>query len=315
MRWWIELRDETYWHWIDGMIVARIEGGLGNQLFQYAFGTQLAKNNDSELYLDLSSYASQPQHGYLLDRFSITASEINQQDRKRIPARYQNDRRSVFPLISLGRKELRRLRERPFGFADKYLLAPKDSFLVGYWQSERYFRGVESDIRSQFRPRGPLSPESARLREKMLCTSSIAIHIRRGDYISTKPMAVRNLSLNYYRECVLTQLEKRPDSEVFVFSNDMPWCRENLNLPCPVHYVEHTYTATAHEDLWLMTAADSVVMANSTFSWWGAYLGEREERTIYAPKSWYHPNTLDDRFINCENWIRVSDPVAERQAA
>ena len=297
------------------MIVARIEGGLGNQLFQYAFGTQLAKVNDTELVLDLSCYASQPQHGYLLDRFSITARELNPQERKRIPARYQSDRRSVFPLISLGRKELRRLRERPFGFAEKYFSASDDSFLVGYWQSERYFPSVESNILLQFRPCGPMSLESARLREKMLNASSIAIHIRRGDYITDKPMAIRNLSLSYYRTCVLSQLEKRPDSEVYVFSNDIPWCQDNLDLPCPVHFVEHTDNATAHEDLWLMTAADSMVIANSTFSWWGAYLGERKERTVYAPKSWYHANTLDDRFINCEHWVHVSDPAVERQAA
>lgn len=297
------------------MIVARIEGGLGNQLFQYAFGTQLAKMHETELVLDLSCYASQPQHGYLLDRFSITARELSPQERKRIPARYQCDRRSVFPLISLGRKELRRLRERPFGFSEKYLSAPDDSFLVGYWQSERYFPNVESDIRSQFRPRAPMSLESVRLREKMLNASSIAVHIRRGDYITDKPMAIRNLSLSYYRECVLTQLEKRPDSEVYVFSNDVPWCRANLDLPCPVHFVEHTDNATAHEDLWLMTAADSMVIANSTFSWWGAYLGERRDLTVYAPKSWYQANTLDDRFINREHWTHVGDPAVDRQAA
>jgi len=297
------------------MIVARIEGGLGNQLFQYAFGTQLAKINDTELVLDLSCYASHPQHGYMLDRFSITARELSPQERKRIPTRYQSDRRSVFPLISLGRKELRRLRERPFGFAEKYLSAPDDSFLVGYWQSERYFPSVESSLRPQFRPCGPMSLESARLRDKMLSASSIAIHIRRGDYITDKPMAIRNLSLSYYRECVLSQLEKRPDSEVYVFSNDIPWCQDNLKLTCPVHFVEHTDNATAHEDLWLMTAADSMVIANSTFSWWGAYLGEREDRTIYAPKSWYHANTLDDRFINCDHWIHIGDPAIERQAA
>ena len=160
-----------------------------------------------------------------------------------------------------------------------------------------------------------MSLESARLREEMLNASSIAIHLRRGDYITDKPMAIRNLSPSYYQTCVLSQLEKRPDSEVYVFSNDIPWCQDNLDLPCPVHFVDHTDIATAHEDLWLMTAADSMVIANSTFSWWGAYLGERKDRTVYAPKSWYHTNTLDDRFINCEHWKHVGDPAFERQAA
>ena len=78
---------------------------------------------------------------------------------------------------------------------------------------------------------------------------------------------------------MLLQLEKQPRSEAFIFSNDIPWCQENLRLPCPMHFVDHNTNATAHEDLWLMTAAESLVIANSTFSWWGAYLSERDETT------------------------------------
>ena len=289
------------------MIVARIEGGLGNQFFQYAFGTQLASLHGTELVLDLSSYASKPEHGYLLDRFSITARELSADERKRIPSRYRIGKRLFLPTFSFGGSELRRLRERPFGFADKYMSAPDDSYLVGYWQSECFFRDVTASIRNQFRPAVELSPESARIRERMLNSSSIAIHLRRGDYITTQPMAARNLSLSYYRECVLRQLEHRSDSEAYVFSNDIPWCRENLKLPCPVHFVEHTNNNTAHEDMWLMTAAECLVIANSTFSWWGAYLAEREERKVYAPASWFHPNTMDDRFLNCSDWILISD--------
>ena len=297
------------------MIVARIEGGLGNQFFQYAFGTQLASLHGTELVLDLSSYASKPEHGYLLDRFSIAARELRADERKRIPGRYRFGKRPFLPTFSLGGSELRRLRERPFGFADKYMSAPDDSYLVGYWQSECFFRDVTASIQNQFRPAVELSSESARIRERMLNSSSMAIHFRRGDYITTQPMAARNLSLSYYRECVLRQLEHRSDSEAYVFSNDIPWCRENLKLPCPVHFVEHTNNNTAHEDMWLMTAAECLVIANSTFSWWGAYLAEREDRKVYAPASWFHPNTMNDRFLNCSDWILISDRLQQRKSA
>ncbi len=297
------------------MIVARIEGGLGNQFFQYAFGTQLASLHGTELVLDLSSYASKPEHGYLLDRFSIAARELRADERKRIPGRYRLGKRPFLPAFSFDGSELRRLRERPFGFADKYMSAPDDSYLVGYWQSECFFRDVTASIQNQFRPAVELSSESARIRERMLNSSSIAIHFRRGDYITTQPMAARNLSLSYYRECVLRQLEHRSDSEAYVFSNDIPWCRENLKLPCPVHFVEHTNNNTAHEDMWLMTAAECLVIANSTFSWWGAYLAEREDRKVYAPASWFHPNTMNDRFLNCSDWILISDRLQQRKSA
>jgi len=297
------------------MIVARIEGGLGNQLFQYAFGTQLAYQHNTELVLDLSSYASKPAHGYMLDQFSIRARELRSVERKRIPARYSEGKRSLLQALVFAGKELIRVRERPFGFAEKHMSAPDDSYLVGYWQSERFFRDVTTDIREQFRPAVSMSSETLRIRDRMLNSASIAIHLRRGDYITTKPMAARNLSLDYYRECVVSQLERRPESEVYVFSNDIPWCSANLDLPCPVHFVEHTNNATANEDLYLMMAAECLVVANSTFSWWGAYLGERKDRTVFAPKSWYHPKTLDDQYINCQDWILVDDRGTQRQAA
>ena len=297
------------------MIVARIEGGLGNQLFQYAFGTQLANHCGTELVLDLSSYDGKPEHGYLLDRFSIGARELRRDERNRVPGRYRVGKRTLLQTFSFGGNELRRLRERPFGFAEKYMLARDNSYLVGYWQSECFFRDVTAKIRNQFRPAVVLSPKSERIRDRMLNSSSIAIHLRRGDYITTQPMAARNLSLSYYRECVLKQLEHRSDSEVYVFSNDIPWCRDNLKLPCPIHFIEHTNNNTAYEDMWLMTAAECLVIANSTFSWWGAYLAERHERKVYAPTSWFHPNTMDDRFLNCDDWIPIGEQSLQGQAA
>ncbi len=297
------------------MIVARIEGGLGNQFFQYAFGAQLASKHQTELVLDLTSYDSKPAHGYLLDKFSIEARVLRSDERKRLPGRYQSEKPSILKAFTFGGNSLRVLREKPFGFLEKYLSAPDNCFLAGYWQSERFFRDVSSSVRRQFTPCVQMNSRTLGIREQMLNTPSIAIHIRRGDYISTQPMAVRNLSLGYYRDCVLSRLEQRPESEVFVFSNDLPWCRDNLKLPCPVHFVEPADTASAHEDLWLMTAAECFVIANSTFSWWGAYLAERQDRIVYAPANWFHANTLDGTNILCKDWLRVNDPIGHIKAA
>ncbi len=297
------------------MIVARIQGGLGNQLFQYAFGTQLASRHGTELVLDLSSYTSKPDHGYMLDRFSIGARELRADERKRVPSKYRDGNRSLLSVFKLGGNQFRRLRERPFGFSEKYMSASDNSYLVGYWQSDRFFRDVIESVQNQFRPAGRLSHQTQEIRERMLDSASIAIHFRRGDYITTQPMAVRNLGMRYYQDCVRMQLEKRPESEVYVFSNDIAWCRENLKLPCPIHFVDHTKSVTAHEDLWLMTAADCMVIANSTFSWWGAYLSERLDRTVYAPMSWFLPGTMNDQYLNCANWIRVADSETHRKAA
>ena len=303
------------------MIVVRVEGGLGNQMFQVAFGMQLAWRHRTELVLDLSAYAGKPEHGYLLHRFRIDARELRLDERRRLPRRYRDATIAGRPWEAsslLARNRLQRVREKPFGFADKYLSTSDGSYLVGYWQSEKFFRDVRDQVREQFSPRGPLSRQSESLRERMLGTPSVAMHIRRGDYVHNSSAAAiyRNLSVEHYRRCIADYLAVRPQAEAVVFSNDIAWCREQLKaLPCPVHFVEHTSPATAHEDLWMMTAAECQIIANSTFSWWGAWLCQHARQRVYAPRSWFHPGTLDDRHLACQSWILVDDPAPQIMAA
>jgi hypothetical protein len=278
---------------------------------------QLAHTHRTQLALDLSTYASAPAHGLLLDRFRIAARPLRSDEERRVPPRYRRPSVGRRPASWFAFDRLKRVRERPFGFAEKYLHAPDNSYLVGYWQSERFFADVQPQIREQFRPRGPLSPQSERLRAQMLATPSLALHVRRGDYVSNPAAAAiyRNLSLDYYRRSVLECLAQRSGVAVYVFSNDIPWCRAQLDLPCPVHFVEHTSGATAHEDMWLMTAAHSLVIANSTFSWWGAWLAERPDRQVIAPRHWFHPGTLDDQYLACAGWRMQSDSPPQLAAA
>lgn len=311
------------------MIVVRIDGGLGNQLFQVAYGLQLAQRHGSDLVLDLASYECRPQHGYMLDRFNVTARALQPHERRRLPRRYRasdlaskaalapDDSADVRPSrrrfdvkTLLARDGLTRVREKPFGFDDKYLNARDDCYAVGYWQSERFFPDVQTQVRRQFRPSVAMSPQSERLYERMLATPSISLHIRRGDYVSNPQAAsiYRHLSLDYYRRCVDQCLATHTDAHVVIFSNDIGWCRQQLALPCPVHFVEHTTAETAHEDLWLMTAAQCHVIANSTFSWWGAWLAQRPDQTVYAPRLWFHTDTLDDRSLACSGWTLMDEP-------
>lgn len=291
------------------MIVARIDGGLGNQLFQAAFGMQLAQRHRTELVLDLSAYDEQPAHGYMLDRFALEARSLSKSEMRRVPKRYRPNSSKPSWSDWLAFDKFTRVREKPFGFAEKYLQAPDDCYLVGYWQSQQFFADVQAHVRRQFCPRTSMTDQSVRLYERMFATPSLALHVRRGDYV-TNPKAAsiyRNLSADYYRECVSARLAEAEGVEVVVFSNDISWCRVNLALPCPVHYVAHTDLSTAHEDLWLMTAAQSMVIANSTFSWWGAWLGQREDRQVFAPRTWFYPGTLEDRYLACPAWRLIDD--------
>lgn len=296
------------------MIVVRVDGGLGNQMFQAAFGLQLANQHQTELVLDLSSYADQPAHGYLLDRFNLQARPLRSDEVAYLPRRYQNQPTSAWP-DWLVASRLKRVREKPFGFSDHYLRAADNSYLVGYWQSERFFSHVANEVRNQFRLRDGLSDAGRKLWDRLIAPASMALHIRRGDYVSNPQAAAiyRNLGLDYYRRAVLARLTERTGVEVTVFSNDIRWCQEQLHLPCPTHYV--TSSAGPHEELIAMSAAESIVIANSTFSWWAAWLSSRAEPRIFAPRKWFHPGTLSDRHLACPGWTLLDDPVSSSAAA
>lgn len=301
------------------MIISRIEGGLGNQMFQYAYGLYAASVHKTELKLDLRSYVGGPQHGFLLNKFAIQAKAVADTERATIPLQYRHsgDRQNAklgildraTALLGVG-SQLKRMKEKPFGFQDKYLKVADGSYLVGNWQSERFFPGIEKDLRDQFRLSAKPSQESQEVGKRIAGCRSLALHIRRGDYLTNSSAAAiyEHLSLDYYRACAELFASEDPEVQVFVFSNDIPWCQEKLNLPWETHYVGHNTAESAHEDMWLISQAAGVAIANSTFSWWAAWLNQRNQAKIYAPSQWFRSGTLDGSNILCETWSRVSDP-------
>lgn len=290
------------------MIIARIDGGLGNQMFQYAYGRYLAARHQTQLYLDTSSYAGGPQHGYLLHHLRIQADEITEAERKRIPQRYLSTGGRLAPwrrwVQALAGGSLRRYKERPFGFRPQHLTAADNSYLVGYWQSEKFFPGLRGVLLDELSLRQPLSAASQAVAQQMQSPHSLALHVRRGDYVTqsaAQQLYVQH-SIDYYRQAVESFAASVGTAELFVFSNDIAWCRDNLQMPYTTHYVDHNNCQTAHEDLALMSLAAGCAIANSTFSWWAAWLNQRADKRVYAPSQWFHPGTLDSSSVLCSDW-------------
>lgn len=300
------------------MIVSRIDGGLGNQLFQYAYGLYLARRHGTELALDTRAYESGPQHGYLLDRLQIDAPVFANDQLHRLPRKYREgalwSMRSLLPV-----QGLKRHKESPFGFRKSHLHVANDRYLVGYWQSEQFFPGMRDELLSQFQPRFPLSEQSSTVLKRIQATESAVLHIRRGDYVSNPDAAkiYTQLPLDYYtrslEDWVTTHRPHEP--EVFVFSNDMHWCKQEISLPWKTHWVDHNSHETAHEDMLLMSHAKCNVIANSTFSWWAAWLNSRPGKAVYAPADWFQPNTLDGSNLICESWKMMHSTQTTRLAA
>ena len=299
------------------MIVTRLDGGLGNQMFQYAFGLFLAKKHDTDLALDLSSYQCGPQHGYMLDRFQISADPLNLELSQRIPKRYRTITSNWIP-DWLRPNVLCRVKERPFGFHEKYLKASDNSYLVGYWQSEKFLPGLRETLLKQFVAVRALSDASQRVIDRMQAFPSVSLHIRRGDYINNSATAriYEQLSLEYYLASFQRFAARHERVQAFVFSNDLPWCRENLRLSSPTYFVDHTSQRSAHEDLIMMSHAACNVIANSTFSWWAAYLNNRDDRSAFVPARWFRPGTLNGEHLPLRDWqiVDATQPNLQRAA-
>ena len=299
------------------MIVTRLVGGLGNQMFQYAFGLQLAKQTSQSLYVDLKAFETYRLHSIAINHLNISACELPNVLQKRVPGRYRNQSRAREALSSVvgrwassasGPLPLRR--EKPFGFRAEYLSEAEDLYLDGYWQSEQFFVGVQDEIRKEFSLKATLSDKSAQIADRMRDRPSVAVHVRRGDYVNDPETAriYRSLDASYYRSCLNDLQDRVENLQVYLFSNDIPWCMQELDVGLNFLPVTHNDAPTAYEDMYLISQCRHAIIANSSFSWWGAYLGQPDtRRRVYYPSPWFNPGTLEGSSIGAYSWISETD--------
>ncbi len=291
------------------MIITNIFGGLGNQMFQYALGRHLAEKNNTELKLDLSAFKDYKFRKYELGSFNIIEKfahpeEINQ-----------------LSIIPTGRvdKFLRKVLKKPIkrpksyikenisgGFNSKVLDLQDNIYLEGYWQSEKYFIGIEHLIRKEFSFKLPATGKNKEILESILNTNSVSLHVRRGDYITNPTVnAVHGVcSLDYYMECIDYIENKINDPQFYIFSDDMAWVKSNLKISSQVYYVDHNTIDNGIEDMRLMSNCKHNILANSSFSWWGAWLNPNPNKTVLTPKKWFN-TTYDSKDLIPERWIKL----------
>lgn len=288
------------------MIVVRLCGGLGNQLFQYAAGRSLAHARNTDLVLDLAWFRNPPpsvtSRIYELEQYGIRARPADTLEACCCRLHHGRFLRRI-PFLP---RRWRHFRESGFAYDPAMLTLPDNIYLEGYWQSHHYFDGIAGLIRQELVPRVPLGARDQEIAKAISQGESVSIHVRRGDYVSHKGAASTHglCSLEYYRmaiDCVLSRV-RSPD--FFVFSDDPVWARENLKLPGRVTYVDHNGEAAAFQDLRLMALCDHQIVANSSFSWWGAWLNSRPDKVVVAPLRWFADGRDTDTLIPAA-WIRV----------
>jgi hypothetical protein len=177
--------------------------------------------------------------------------------------------------------------------------------LHGYWQCPEYFAAEADMIRCEFRVKTPPSAANQAMLRLIRAVNSVSLHVRRGDYLTLAHPPV--LTLAYYTAAMQTISARTASPHFFVFSDDMVWAKQALRLPHPTTFVEANSESTAEQDLRLMSACRHHVIANSTFSWWGAWLNPCADKLVVAPKYWscsldsYFPEMMPAGWICLEN--------------
>ena len=289
-------------------------GGLGNQMFQYAAARRLAHHHNTEVVLDCSQLADirmgdTPRH-YELENLSVNARIASRLEVAEMAVR--SERLHLRLLVRLRRLaglglHPRVVQESHIGFCPEILGLPDNVYLCGYWQSEKHFLDIQDIIRDEFSVKGPMSNENEDLAREISGNNSVAIHFRRGDYISNAKAAAfhGSLSLNYY-EKAMTAISKAVETPVFfVFSDDPEWVRNNFKTPYPTRIIASNPPLQAHEDLRLMSLCRHAVIANSSFSWWGAWLIRNPEKIIIAPETWIKHSDIQVVDLIPDSWIKI----------
>lgn len=292
------------------MIVIKLMGGLGNQMFQYALGRRLASERGVPLRLDLSWFdqsseiATDTVRNFALDGWRIEAIKASEAELAQFPLSRSVAHRFLrrFPLRS-GRVIL----EKSFGFNRRVLAAPATAYLLGYWQSPKYFESIEALLRREFSMSVPSCAHAVALQGCVQKPGAVSVHIRRGDYVRNPETNAYHgvCTIEYYKKAAALISRRIPEPTFVVFTDDPVWARENINWKWPTSFVEHDAGCLPHNDIWLMSQCSHHVIANSSFSWWGAWLGSNPQKRVVAPMRWFRKPGIDTSDLYPEGWIRL----------
>jgi Glycosyl transferase family 11 len=289
------------------VIVVALGGGVGNQLFQYAAARALALTLGVPLALDARHYEGRGWPRYALDDFAIETVPV---DRGALPLRDHRPIRRLLGRLGLGAGAFSVYREKGLAYDPAVLARPDRTYLRGNFPSERYFIGHELTIRRELAFVRPLDDDNRAVLDEIAGGIAVSLHIRRGDYVSN-PRANRvhgTVNLDFYRRAA-DHIAGRAggDPTFFVFSDDPDWVAANLALPYPAHAVTHNGADRDTEDLRLMAACRHHIVANSTFSWWGAWLNPSPDKIVVAPKPWFRDPSKDESTLVPEGWVRIDN--------
>jgi hypothetical protein len=286
------------------MIIVRIIGGLGNQMFQYALYRSL-KEKGREVKMDLSGFANYGLHnGYELSSIFEVKESIASEHEIKMLSDSSEDFFNKAKRKLMGRKKSHFIQQE-FRFIPQ-VIELENVYLDGYWQSEKYFKDNKDAIKNDFQFKNTLDAHNQEIVNKMNQTNSVSIHVRRGDYISDSQAAKVHggiTTLAYYKKAIDMINDKVDNPVFFIFSDDIAWVRENINLKNS-YFIDWNQGKDSYKDLQLMSNCKHNIIANSSFSWWGAWLNKNDSKIVVSPNKWFNTKNAED--VISDDWVKIN---------
>lgn len=286
------------------MKIVKFLGGLGNQMFQYAFYSALSKRH-KKVKADISGYKNYPLHNgfeleniFNLDVKKAPTFKIKLYDPS-VRTWYIRKLRQI-----LGLKKAYQVEINPFFYYENILKAEGPKLYWGYWQNQNYFIDIEQEIRTAFQFKNKLSEKNQNLFQHICQSDSVSVHFRRGDYVGHESLGGL-CSPNYYKEAINIMETKVKDPTFFIFSDEIEWCKSNLSLPPQTVFIEGNNGTNSYVDMQLMSNCKHNIIANSSFSWWAAWLNQNPNKIVIAPSKWINDDQLNDSDIIPKTWLKI----------
>ena len=292
-------------------IYSYLQGGLGNQMYQYAIARALSKHYQVNFALDCSWYGTL-EEGVTPRKLDLSLLSIDQALFMK-GEKLTTSKKLKFALqhyLPFGPIIQRQVNAFDFNQEIFHLknLDRRDLYLFGYWQSFKYFNSIRSILQSDFTVRSPISDHYKKYQEEIQVTESVMMHIRRGDYVRSQSAASFHgaLDLSYYLTAIKNILSTHKNAHFYVFSDDIDWAKLALPKNLKITFIDNLIAEeSAVHELQLMTYCKHHIIANSSFSWWGAWLRKDDGGNIYAPNRWINDKSLNLSSLLPKNWIKL----------
>lgn len=287
-------------------VFVKFNGGLGNQMFQWAFGRMIEETTGMNTYFDMSYFNNNYARPYELKVFKLEPKFVDDFMTK-IKLQIIWKLRSILNWQSfLG---ITLFSEGSFNFDRNISRIKANTYVEGFFQSELYFKCVEDKLREDFKFDSEPDGKNMQVINEMYSSNSVSIHIRRGDYVQKERYqdVYAECSLDYYKRAVEHIAKQGPEPTLFVFSDDIRWAKENLRLNYKTIFVSHNTGEKSYEDMRLMSLCRHNIIANSTFSWWGAWLNRNKGKIIVAPQKWFKDDEIIQTDIIPKDWVRLEN--------